>query len=43
MEFGLVLCMEIIAASVKLMWPFESPKLDLYSSSYDPFPETATA
>ena len=33
---------EIVAAIVKLMLDFESPKLDLYSSSYGPFSETAT-
>ena len=40
-EFRLVLFMEIIVASVKLMLAFESPKLDLYSSSYGPFSRTA--
>ena len=35
--------MEIIAASINLMLAFESPKLDLYNSSYGPFPRTATA
>ena len=34
--------MEVIEASVKLMYAFESPKLDLYNSSYDPFSRTAT-
>ena len=33
---------EIIAASVDLILVFESPKLDLYSSSYGPFSWTAT-
>ena len=33
---------EIIAAFVKLIYDFESTKLDLYSSSYGPFPRTAT-
>ena len=42
-EFGLVFSMEIIAGSVKLMKDFESPKLDLYSSSYGPFLGTAIA
>ena len=43
MEFGLVFCIEIIAATVKLMYNFESPNLGLYSSSYVPFPGTTTA
>ena len=29
--------MEILAASINLMQAIESPKLDLYSSSYGPF------
>ena len=39
-EFGLVFFMEIIAASINLMYAFESPNLDLYISSYGPFPGT---
>ena len=35
--------MEIIAASINLMQAFESPKLDLYSSIYGPFPGTVIA
>ena len=41
-EFGIFLSMKIIAASVNLMLDFKSPKLDLYSSSYGPFPRTTT-
>ena len=33
---------EIVAAIVNLMLDFESPKLDLYSSSCGPFSGTAT-
>ena len=33
--------MEVIGTSVKLMYAFESPKLDLYSLSYSPFSGTA--
>ena len=33
---------EIVAEIVKLMLDFESPKLDLDSSSYGPFSRTAT-
>ena len=33
---------EIVVASVNLMLGFESPKLDLYISSYDLFPGIAT-
>ena len=33
--------MKIIDAYVKLMYAFESPKLNLYSSSYDPFSGTS--
>ena len=41
-EFGLMLFIEVVAASINLMLGFESPKSDLYSLSYGPFLGTTT-
>ena len=41
-EFGLVCFIENVAAIVNLLLDFESPKLDLYSSSYGTFSGIAT-
>ena len=42
-EFGLVFFIEVVVSSINLILGFESPKSEIYSSSYGPFPRIATS